>query len=96
MPKRANKPAPRPTSAQKELRTRTRQQSAVAELGNLALSGVAEDGVFDAAASLVADTLGVDASGILELLPGRAASPCIDDLRPRNGFVRRRSSATAG
>jgi DNA-binding CsgD family transcriptional regulator len=57
-------------SVENELLTRTRQQSAVAELGNLALSGVDEDRLFAAAASGVAEELEVDASGILELLPG--------------------------
>ncbi len=57
-------------SVENELLTRTRQQSAVAELGNLALSGVDEDKLFAAAASGVAEKLEVDASGILELLPG--------------------------
>jgi DNA-binding CsgD family transcriptional regulator len=57
-------------SVENELLTRTRQQSAVAELGNLALSGAEEDKLFDAAATGVAETLEVEASGILELLPG--------------------------
>jgi GAF domain-containing protein len=64
---------PRPTPTDKELRSRTRQQSAVAELGNLALSGNGEDALFEAAAARVADTLDVEASGVLELLPGGAA-----------------------
>lgn len=63
----------RPTTVEKELQTRTRQQSAVAELGNLALSAVAEDALFDAAATRVAGTLNVEACGVLELLPGAAA-----------------------
>jgi DNA-binding CsgD family transcriptional regulator len=42
----------------------------VAELGNLALSGVAEDELFEVAAAGVAETLAVEATGILELLPG--------------------------
>jgi DNA-binding CsgD family transcriptional regulator len=62
-----------PTPTEKELRARTRQQSAVAELGNLALSGVGEEPLFDAAAVRVAETLEVEASGVLELLPGGAA-----------------------
>ena len=60
----------RARSVENELLTRTRQQSAVAELGNLALSGVEEDKLFEAASSRVAETLEVEASGILELLPG--------------------------
>jgi DNA-binding CsgD family transcriptional regulator len=63
----------RPSPSDEELRTRRRQQSAVAELGNLALSGVAEDSLFETAAARVADTLEVAASGVLELLPGGAA-----------------------
>lgn len=53
-----------------ELLTRTRQQSVVAELGNLALTGGEDDTLFDAATRAVATSLEVQASGILELLPG--------------------------
>jgi GAF domain-containing protein len=63
----------RQTQTDRELRNRTRQQAAVAELGNLALSGAPEDELFDAAAARVADALEVEASGVLELLPGGAA-----------------------
>ena len=59
---------PRARALESELLTRTRQQSAVAELGNLALAGLGEDKLFDAAARAVAGTLEVQASGILELL----------------------------
>lgn len=54
-------------SVENEPLTRTRQQSAAAELGNLALSRIDEDKLFEAAASGVAETLEVEASGILEL-----------------------------
>ena len=68
----ARRKAAQATSAavENELRTRNRQQSAVAELGNLALAGVEEAKLFEAAASAVTETLEVQASGILELLPG--------------------------
>jgi hypothetical protein len=57
-------------SLESELLTRTRQQSAVAELGSPALAGLGEDSLFEAAARAVAGTLEVQASGILELLAG--------------------------
>ena len=72
MPRQTADHSARP-APEKELRSRTRQQSAVAELGDLALSGVTEDALFDAAASRLTETLEVEASGVLELLPGGAA-----------------------
>jgi DNA-binding CsgD family transcriptional regulator len=66
-------PQARATALEKERRTRTRQQSAVAALGNLALSGVSEDELFQEAAAKVVEALEVAASGVLELLPGGAA-----------------------
>jgi hypothetical protein len=79
----------RPTAIETELRTRTRQQSAVAELGNLALSGVGEDALFGTAAARVADTLEVEASGVLELLTGGAALLLRAGIGWRQGLVGR-------
>ncbi len=73
MPRRLKAAQPRSKPFEKELRARTRQQAAVAELGNLALSGATEDALFHAAALRITEALEVDASGILELLPGGAA-----------------------
>ncbi len=70
MPPRRKTTQSRARPFENELRSRTRQQAAVAELGNLALSGGSEDGLFEAATASVVETLEVAASGILELLPG--------------------------
>jgi GAF domain-containing protein len=56
-----------------ELRVRTRQQAAVAALGNSALAGADAVELFADATHLLADNLGVEFSAILELLPGGAA-----------------------
>jgi DNA-binding CsgD family transcriptional regulator len=72
MPQR-REPYGRTSPVEKERRTRTRQQSAVAELGNLALSGVSEDELFQQAAAKIVEALEVKASGVLELLPGGEA-----------------------
>ncbi len=50
-----------------------RQQAAVASLGSTALEGGELSALFDAAVALVAETLGVEYSKVLELLPGGAA-----------------------
>jgi hypothetical protein len=63
MPARRKAMRPRPRPFEKELRSRTRQQAAVAELGNLALSRIDEDELFKAAAVSVVETLDVTASG---------------------------------
>jgi PAS domain S-box-containing protein len=56
-----------------ELKTRARQQAAVVELGQRALVGADLSELNDLAVALVAQTLGVEFSKILELLPnGRA------------------------
>lgn len=52
---------------------RVRQQAAVAEIGDLALSETDEAALFQEATSRVAAALEVEASGVLELLPGGAA-----------------------
>jgi len=56
-------------SAEEELRTRVRQQAAVAELGRSALSRLDLGGLMDEATSLVARNLGAEYGHVLELLP---------------------------
>ncbi|HKC90696.1 MAG TPA: GAF domain-containing protein [Candidatus Limnocylindria bacterium] len=56
-----------------ELRARTRQQAAVAALGNEALAGTDEAVLLADATRRVTDTLRVEFSAVLELLPGGAA-----------------------
>jgi DNA-binding CsgD family transcriptional regulator len=73
----------------KELRSRTAQQSAVAELGDLALSGLRDDALFETATARVADALEVEASGVLELLPGGAALLLRAGTGWRDGLVGR-------
>lgn len=89
MPRRLKATRPRSKPFAKELRTHTRQQAAVAELGNLALSGAAEDALFHAAASRITEALEVEASGILELLPGGAALLLRAGVGWREGLVGR-------
>jgi PAS domain S-box-containing protein len=75
------------------LRARARQQAAVASLGRQALAGGDLDALLDATATLVAQTLEVEYSEVLELRPGR------DDLWLRAGAGWRTglvSAATAG
>jgi PAS domain S-box-containing protein len=55
------------------LRTRERQQAAVARFGQDALVGGQLRALFDQAARLVAETLEVEHASVLELLPGGAA-----------------------
>jgi PAS domain S-box-containing protein len=52
------------------LDARTRQQSAVAELGQFALRKIGLQAVLDRSVSLVAATLGVESSSVLEVPPG--------------------------
>ena len=54
---------------QEKLRIRERQQAAVAELGQQALSGMDLQSLMDSASMLVAQTLDVEYAKILELLP---------------------------
>ncbi len=56
--------------AEAALRTRARQQRAVARLGERALRGQDVQRLFDYASALVADTLEVEYCKVLELLPG--------------------------
>ncbi len=53
-----------------ELQLRARQQAAVAEIGERGLAGVKLDSLLEDAASLVASTLDVELSELLELDPG--------------------------
>ncbi|MBV6626123.1 MAG: PAS domain-containing protein [Rivularia sp. (in: Bacteria)] len=56
--------------AEQALRTRLKQQAVVAQLGELALSGLELPDLFEQATALVAQSLDVDSCKILELLPG--------------------------
>jgi PAS domain S-box-containing protein len=55
---------------QEQLEARLRQQAAVAQLGQLALSGADTQELMDQTMVLVTETLGVDLAKILELMPG--------------------------
>lgn len=66
-------PTHRSQTVTEELRARTRQQAAVAALGNEALAGAAEDVLLADATRRVAETLRVEFSAVLELLPGGSA-----------------------
>ena len=55
---------------EREVEARARQQAAVAELGRLALRQVELPAFFDRTAAVVTEVLGVDRTGIGELLPG--------------------------
>jgi PAS domain S-box-containing protein len=57
-------------AADRTIRDRERQQSAVAELGRLALAGMAPDALHERAVRLLADTLEVEYAAALELRPG--------------------------
>lgn len=59
--------------AEAELRSRARQQEAVAQLGQQALSIADIDRLMNEATALVAKTLGVEYSKVVELLPNQAA-----------------------
>ncbi len=56
--------------AEEAIRTRARQQAAVAQLGRIALASADVDGLMQRAVSLVANTLEVEYCKVLELLPG--------------------------
>lgn len=92
MPQRRS-PKTRLSPLEKERSTRTRQQSAVAALGDLALSRATEDALFDEAAAKIVEALEVSASGVLELLPGGAALLLRAGAGWREGLVGR---ATVG
>src|SRR3989440_1727735 len=73
MPASGRHPTRRSPAASEELRARTRQQAAVAALGNAALAGADEELLLQDATRRVADTLRVEFTAVLELLPGGAA-----------------------
>ena len=73
MPASGQHPTRRSSAVTEELRARSRQQAAVAALGNEALAGADEDVLLQDATRHVADTLRVEFSAVLELLPGGAA-----------------------
>ena len=56
--------------AQEALQARTDQQAVVAKLGQLALAETRREVVIDGALTLVAQTLGVEYSSVVEFLPG--------------------------
>jgi PAS domain S-box-containing protein len=57
--------------AEEDLRARARQQALVAKLGQHALAGMDLSALMDEAANVVAQSLGVEYSELLELLPDR-------------------------
>src|SRR5919108_453284 len=57
--------------AEEDLRARARQQALVAKLGQHALAGTDLSALMDEAATVVAQSLGVEYSQVLELLPDR-------------------------
>jgi PAS domain S-box-containing protein len=57
--------------AEEDLRARARQQALVAKLGQHALEGMELSALMDEAATVVAQSLGVEYSKVLELLPDR-------------------------
>src|SRR5205085_3902942 len=79
--------------AEEELKARARQQAAVAELGQRALSGTDLDALMDEAASLVTRMLGVKYCKILELLPEGDALLLRAGVGWKDGYVGR---ATVG
>ncbi len=56
---------------EQELQTRARQQAAVAELGQRALSDIDLPALMDEATRLVSETLGSNYTKVLELIPGK-------------------------
>ncbi len=75
------------TVAARVLRSRERQQSAVARLGQIALGGAPLDVVTGEAAGLVATTLGVDLVALFDLLPDRSGLRLHAGVGWRDGLV---------
>lgn len=73
--------------AEMETQTRMRQQAAVADLGQRALSGLSLHELFGEAVALVARILDVEYSAALELLPDRAALRLRAGVGWRDDFV---------
>jgi PAS domain S-box-containing protein len=74
-------------AAEQELRQRARQQEAVAELGQRALTGTDLDLLMDGTPRLVAATLDVEVSSVLEILPGGEEMLCRAGIGWRDGIV---------
>jgi len=68
---RAEREAAERVEAERALRARVRQQAAVAELSQRALAGTCPADLMNEAVALLRDTLGIDCSKVLELLPDR-------------------------
>ncbi len=73
--------------AQEALHARTCQQAVVAKLGQLALAETRRDVVMDGALTLVAQTLGVEYSSVVEFLPGHESLVVRAGTGWRNGTV---------
>ena len=76
------------------LKARTRQQTAVAELGQRALVGTALADLFDEAVLTLAQTLAVEYSGVLELMPDDKALLLRAGIGWREGLVGRATVPT--
>ncbi len=74
-------------SPQEELKTRVRQQEAVARLGMSALSETSQPALMDEAARTVAGVLAVEYCEILELLPGGAELLLCAGVGWKEGYV---------
>jgi len=68
---RAEREAAERVGAERALRARVRQQAAVAELSQRALAGTGPADLMNEAVALLRDTLAIDCSKVLELLPDR-------------------------
>ncbi len=75
------------TVAARVLRSRERQQSAVARLGQIALGGAPLDVVAGEAVRLVSTTLGVDLVALFDLLPDRSGLRLHAGVGWRDGLV---------
>lgn len=76
-------------SAEAQVRTRERQQAAVAGLGRLALQGAPLDVLFNEAVTLLSDTLDVEFAKVLRLLAGGDELLLVAGVRWQNGLVGR-------
>ena len=73
--------------AERRVLARERQHAAVAQLGRRALTGATEDELFAEATSLVAETLGVEFTKVLKLLPGESEVLLIAGTGWRDGLI---------
>jgi len=81
-------------AAEEALRTRARQQQAVAQLGELVLRELELQAVFEHAVAIVAATLEVDYSKVLELLSGGEAMRLRAGVGWQEGFVGKATVST--